>query len=66
MSWVVFGAVIRGKPTGLAAVCSDGEWQAMERGEPGCRLLIKSGIATEGEAEWIARATVLAPIPAAA
>jgi hypothetical protein len=54
-SWVVYGAAIRGKATGLAAVCEQDEWEAMERAEPGVRPLIKGGIASEGEAEQFAR-----------
>jgi hypothetical protein len=61
-SWVVYGAAIRGKATGLAAVCDQGEWEAMELAVPGGQTLIKAGIATEGEAEQFARATPAAPV----
>jgi hypothetical protein len=54
-SWVVYGAAIRGKQTGLAAVCEQREWEAMERAEPGVHQLIKAGISSEGEAEQFAR-----------
>jgi hypothetical protein len=61
-SWVVYGAAIRGKATGLAAVCDQGEWEAMELAVPGGQTLIKAGIATEGEAEQFARATPATPV----
>ena len=64
---MVYGASIRGKATGLAAVCNQGEWEAMERAAPGGQLLIKAGIATEGEAERFARsAPVTVAVPTAA
>jgi hypothetical protein len=66
-SWVVYGASIRGKATGLAAVCNQGEWEAMERAIPGGQPLIKAGIATEGEAERFARTAVVhVAVPTAA
>ncbi len=60
-SWVVYGATIRGKATGLAAVCDQGEWEAMELAVPGGQTLIKAGIATEGEAEQFARTAPATP-----
>jgi len=65
-SWVVYGATIRGKATGLAAVCDQGEWDAMELAAPGRHTLIKAGISTEGAAEQFARTApvVAEPTPA--
>jgi hypothetical protein len=63
-SWVVYQATFDRKAEGMIAVCEQGEWESMERAQPGRRVLLKSGIATEGEAEQIARAKP-APVPAA-
>jgi hypothetical protein len=39
----------------MNAVCEQGEWEEMERVRPGYQNLIRSGIATETEAERYAR-----------
>ena len=54
-SWVVYMMAVRGHATGVRAVCEQGEWEAIERAQPGRHTLIQSGIATEGEAERSAR-----------
>lgn len=54
-SWVVYLMTMRGKPSGLAAVCEQSEWEAMERAQPGHHTLIRSDITSEGEAEQLAR-----------
>ena len=56
-SWVVYQSAVRGEPTGPNAVCEQDDWEAMERANPGHNRLIQSGIATEGEAERLARGT---------
>jgi hypothetical protein len=53
--WVVYRMTIHGKPSGMSAVCEQGEWQAMERVNPGYHTLVRAGIANEGEAERLAR-----------
>ena len=55
VSWVVYLMAVRGHATGVRAVCEQGEWEAIERAQPGRHTLIQSGIATEGEAERTAR-----------
>jgi hypothetical protein len=55
ISWVVYRMTIHGKPTGMNAVCEQGEWEAMERAAPGYHTLILAGITNEGEAERLAR-----------
>ena len=55
ITWVVYRMTIHGKPTGLKAVCEQGEWEAMERAAPGYHTLIQAGITNEGEAERLAR-----------
>jgi hypothetical protein len=53
--WVVYRMTIRGKPSGMNAVCLQSEWEAMERAQPGYHTLIQADIANEGEAERLAR-----------
>ena len=53
--WVVYRMTIHGKPSQLNAVCEQGEWEAMERSQPGYHTLIRAGIPNEGEAERLAR-----------
>ena len=60
--WVVYRMATRGKTVGVNAVCEQGEWDAMERDRPGLHTLIRAGIATEGEAERLARGTSGDPV----
>jgi hypothetical protein len=55
VSWVVYRMTIHGKPSGVNAVCEQGEWDAMELARPGYHTLVLGGIANEGEAERLAR-----------
>ena len=55
VSWVVYRMTTHGKPNGVNAVCQQDEWEAMERAQPGYHTLILAGIASEGEAERLAR-----------
>jgi hypothetical protein len=57
VSWVVYQASVHRKPTGVNAVCELGEWEEMERAQPGYHTLIQAGIASEAEAERLARGT---------
>ena len=57
VSWVVYLMTVHNKPTGVRAVCEQGEWDAMERDKPGYHALIRGGIANEAEAELLARGT---------
>lgn len=54
-AWVVYRALVRGKPEGMIAVCPQDEWEAMQRAQPGHHTLIRDGITNEGEAERLAR-----------
>ena len=49
--WVVYRMTLRGKTTGMSAVCEQSEWEAMELAQPGHHTLIRAGITSEGEAE---------------
>ena len=57
VSWVVYLMTLHGKPSGMSAVCEQGEWDAMERGRPGYHTLVRAGIPSEAEAERLARGT---------
>jgi hypothetical protein len=56
-SWVVYRMTLHKEPAGRNAVCPQGEWDEMERRRPGFHTLIREGIATEAEAELLARGT---------
>jgi len=54
--WVVYRVTAApGVLGGSNAVCEQGEWEEMQRQQPGHRTLIKKGIASEAEAERVAR-----------
>ncbi len=56
--WVVYRATVhrRGVEAPEAnAVCSRGEWDEMQRLRPGHHHLVRAGIASEAEAERLAR-----------
>jgi hypothetical protein len=55
VSWVVYRVTVKGKPSGMCAVCEQGEWAAMELAQPGRHTLVRAGITNEGEAERLAR-----------
>jgi hypothetical protein len=54
-TWVVYLMTIYKRTERFAAVCKQSEWDAMERTRPGFHQLVRSGIATETEAEYLAR-----------
>jgi hypothetical protein len=56
-SWVVYQMTVYGRGDPMNAVCEQTEWDAMERARPGFHKLILAGIATEAEAEKLARGT---------
>ena len=59
-SWVVYRKTIHGKTTNVMnAVCEQVEWDAMQHDRPGYHTLIQAGIASEGEAERLARSSPL-------
>ncbi len=59
VTWVVYQRTIRNKAKQEAfrAVCERSEWDAMERARPGYHTLIQADIASEVEAELLARGT---------
>jgi hypothetical protein len=54
-SWVVYLMTMHKKTSKIKAVCEQSEWNAMELARPGYHVLIKDGIASEVEAENLAR-----------
>jgi hypothetical protein len=63
-SWVVYQQVGKdGAAVGPRCVCDQGEWDAIERRNPGQHTLIQSGIDSEGVAERLARGTSGDPVP---
>ena len=54
-TWVVYMMTIHKHTDKSCAVCQQSEWDAMELARPGYHLLVKGGIATEVEAEKLAR-----------
>ena len=55
--WVIYLMPVHKKPEPMNAICSQDEWNAMERTRPGHYPLIQAGIASEREAELLARGT---------
>ena len=61
--WVVYRMSMDGKTPGINVVCEQAEWDAMELAHPGRHVLVRSGIASEAEAERLARGTSGDPTP---
>ena len=55
--WVLYRMTIHGRPAQVNAVCRQAEWDEMEARRPGYHTLVRSGIASEAEAERLARGT---------
>jgi hypothetical protein len=55
--WVFYKMTIHGKAGQVNAVCDQSEWEAMEAARPGFHTLVRGGIASEAEAERLARGT---------
>ena len=60
VTWVVYQMTLRNKTRQAArhAVCERSEWEAMELSRPGYHTLIRADIASEVEAERVARGMV--------
>jgi hypothetical protein len=54
-AWVVYKMTAWGKADGPNAVCEQGEWDEMQRANPGQHTLIRKGLTSEAEAERLAR-----------
>jgi len=55
VTWVVYLMTMHKRTEKICAVCQQNEWDAMELARPGYHHLIRGGIATEVEAEKLAR-----------
>jgi hypothetical protein len=55
--------MVQKKPTEVNVVCEQGEWEAMQREQPGLHALVRAGIGSEEEAEKFARGTTGDPQP---
>jgi hypothetical protein len=68
LAWVVYKVAKPGTPGSQTAVCSQSEWEEMERESPGSHTLVWAGIRNEPEAEELARslsgfvATIRSPL----
>ena len=65
VTWVVYLMTLRKRADGITAVCEQTEWDAMELARPGYHHLIRGGIASEVEAETLARRDPTSGRPAA-
>lgn len=61
MAWVVYRMTVHGKKSNMYAVCEQGEWDAMERAQPGHHTFVQAGISSEGEAERLAKGGPIVP-----
>ena len=57
VAWVVYQMLLDKRPEAMNVVCEQGEWDAMELARPDRYKLVRAGIATEAEAELLARGT---------
>jgi hypothetical protein len=64
--WVVYKMTVWGRELGPNAVCEQADWDAMELARPGHHALIRAGIASEAEAESLARSSPGGTAPRAA
>jgi hypothetical protein len=55
LAWVVYKITKPGTPGSQTALCTQSEWEEMERESPGSRTLVRAGIRNEAEAEQLAR-----------
>jgi hypothetical protein len=57
VTWVVYEMGLPKQSQGMNAVCVQSEWEEMQRRQPGLHKLVRAGIASEAEAERLARGT---------
>lgn len=63
VAWVVYRVAAKGKMNGGNVVCEQEEWNSLDAIQPGLHTLVRAGIATEEEAEKLARGTSGDPVP---
>ncbi len=54
-AWVVYTINALGKMPSINAICTQGEWSALDLSRPGRLTLVREQIDNEGEAERLAR-----------
>lgn len=54
-AWVVYTIKALGKMPSINAICTQGEWGALDSARPGKLELVRENIDNEGEAERLAR-----------
>jgi hypothetical protein len=57
VTWVVYRMALPKSPDGMNVVCEQREWDDLQQRQPGLHQLVKAGIASEAEAERLARGT---------
>ncbi len=64
-AWVVYRmtTIVSRTPTEVNVVCEQEEWEGIQREKPDTHTLVRGGIATEEEAEKLARGTSGNPVP---
>jgi hypothetical protein len=62
-TWVVYLMTIHKQADRMRAVCAQSEWDAMQLARPGYHQLIRDNIASEVEAEMLARSDPTAGTP---
>jgi hypothetical protein len=65
VTWVVYLMTIHKRTDRYKAVCEQSEWDAMELARPGYHHLVRGSIATEVEAEMLARQLPITDVPIA-
>jgi hypothetical protein len=53
--WAVYLMPVKGSTEGLRGVCPQDEWEELDRAKPGVYTLIQGHMASEGQAEQLAR-----------
>jgi hypothetical protein len=62
-TWVIYRMTMYKKQFSTNSICTQSEWEQMERQSPGYHKLLQSGISCESEAEKLARGTSGDPLP---
>jgi hypothetical protein len=55
--WAVYLVPVKGDQEPARAICTQAEWEAMDRDRPGYFTLVRGGLTNEGQAERLARGT---------
>jgi hypothetical protein len=61
--WAVYLMPVKANPSGMRAVCTQAEWEAMDRERPGVFTLLQGRMTNEGAAERLARGSSGEAVP---